>query len=220
MAESLNYPERVALARLHALLELLPTALDQRLSEAGVTTFEHTLLGVLAESSGGFMRMSEIARKTNATLPRVSRVVTSLERRGLIERLACPEDRRATNIALTTRGTETHDQSQRLYASAVRELVLEGLGRLPGSGVDQLADLSYAILSTLDTEHPRRAVFAGDPAPECAADPTTTCDADPAQSGCDADPADTSETLFAADPQESAVVPCDADPAQEQLAAS
>lgn len=210
MAESLNYPERVALARLHALLELLPTALDQRLSEAGVTTFEHTLLGVLAESSGGFMRMSEIARKTNATLPRVSRVVTSLERRGLIERLACPEDRRATNIALTTRGTETHDQSQRLYASAVRELVLEGLGRLPGSGVDQLADLSYAILSTLDTEHPRRAVFAGDPAPECAADPITTCDADPPETAvipCDADPA-------------TAVVPCDADPAEEQLAAS
>lgn len=210
MAESLNYPERVALARLHALLELLPTALDQRLSEAGVTTFEHTLLGVLAESSDGFMRMSEIARKTNATLPRVSRVVTSLERRGLIERLACPEDRRATNIALTTRGTETHDQSQRLYASAVRELVLEGLGRLPGSGVDQLADLSYAILSTLDTEHPRRAVFAGDPAPECAADPITTCDADPPETAvipCDADPA-------------TAVVPCDADPAEEQLAAS
>lgn len=92
---SLSRPERVAIARLHALLELLPTALDKRLSEAGVTAFEHTLLTALAEREGNRMRLSELARKTNATLPRISRVATSLEKRGLMS--APPARRRAGN---------------------------------------------------------------------------------------------------------------------------
>ena len=185
----LTHPERVAIARLHAMLELLPTAFDKRLGAVGVTAFEHTLLDALAHSEDGFMRMSELAHKTNATLPRLSRVVTSLERRELIERVPCPSDGRATNAVLTARGAEVHELSQALYASAVRELVLEGLGRLPGDGVAQLTDLTYAVLSSLDTDNPRAASFGGDPEPECAADPVPTCDADPVPA-CAADAID------------------------------
>lgn len=190
MTAPLSHPERVAIARLHAMLELLPTAFDKRLGAVGVTAFEHTLLDALAHSDGHFMRMSELARKTNATLPRISRVASALERRGLIERAPCPSDRRATNAVLTARGAEVHDESQSLYASAVRELVLEGLGRLPGDGVAQLTDLTYAVLSSLDTENSHGAGFGGDPEPECTADPAPTCDADPVPvPTCDADPA-------------------------------
>lgn len=179
MPVPLSHPERVAIARLHAMLELLPTALDKRLGAAGVTAFEHTLLDALAHSDERFIRMSELARKTNATLPRLSRVVTSLQRRGLIERVPCPSDGRATNAVLTLRGAEVHEQSQDLYAAAVRELVLEGLGWLPGDGLAQLTDLTYAVLSSLDTESSRAASFGGDPEPECAADPVPACAADP-----------------------------------------
>lgn len=187
MTTPLSYPERVAVARLHAMLELLPTALDKRLAGVGVTAFEHTLLDALAQHETQRMRMSELARKTNATLPRLSRVASSLERRGLIERAPCPEDGRATNAVLTERGRSVHEQSQQLYAEAVRELVLEGLGRLPGDGVALLTDLTYAVLTSLDTEHSQGAVLAGDPAPECTADPVPTCSADPVPQ-CDADP--------------------------------
>ena len=45
----LSQDERVAVARLHALLELLPTALDQHLAPAGLTSFEFTLLEALAK---------------------------------------------------------------------------------------------------------------------------------------------------------------------------
>lgn len=209
MTTPLSYPERVAVARLHAMLELLPTALDKRLGAVGITAFEHTLLDVLEQSDAHRMRMSELARKTNATLPRLSRVASSLERRGLIERAPCPEDGRATNAVLTPLGVHVHEQSQALYASAVRELVLEGLGRLPGDGVAQLTDLTYAVLTSLDTEHPRGAQLAGDPAPECAADPAPACDADPApehELACAADPAPGCD----ADPDPEPV--CDADP--------
>lgn len=223
MTTPLSYPERVAVARLHAMLELLPTALDKRLGAVGITSFEHTLLDTLEQNDAHRMRMSELARKTNATLPRLSRVASSLERRGLIERAPCPEDGRATNAVLTPLGVQVHEQSQALYASAVRELVLEGLGRLPGDGVAQLTDLTYAVLTSLDTEHPRGAQLAGDPAPECTADPVQECDADPdpdPDPECDADPdpvpacaADPAPVpACAADPAPA----CDADPVPEQ----
>lgn len=208
MSTPLTHPERVAIARLHALLELLPTALDKRLGAGGVTAFEHTLLDALAEREGHRMRLSELARKTNATLPRISRVATSLEKRGLIERSPCPEDGRATNAVLTERGAATHERSRELYADAVRELVFEGLNQLPGGGIPQLTDLTFAMLTSLDPEHPRSpaAVEGGLRAEACAADPGE----DPG--GPDAPEAPEAPEACAADPGEDPEA-CAADPA-------
>ena len=206
MTPPLTHPERVAVARLHALLELLPTALDKRLRPAGITSFEYTLLETLTESPDQFLRMSEVAAKTNATLPRISRVVSSLEKRDLITRVRCAEDARATNLQLTELGAHTYEHSRELYAAAVRELILTGVASLPDDGTSQLADLSYAILSSLDPE--RKGGFAhsdtcaADPGPEraCAADPAADPATDPAPTAdCAADPAPAVEC--SADPQ-------------------
>ncbi|MFC5337938.1 MarR family winged helix-turn-helix transcriptional regulator [Leucobacter denitrificans] len=201
MHTPLAHPERVAIARLHALLELLPTALDKRLRPAGITAFEYTLLETLAEADGQRMRMSEVAAKTNASLPRLSRVANSLERRGLTERSACAEDARATNLVLTELGAEAYRLSQELYATAVRELILDGLENLPGDGIAGLSSVTYAVLSSLD---PRGASTAAWSPQACAADPAAesadsaedqTCVADPVA------PADTDEPeVCAADP--------------------
>lgn len=191
MASELSHPEQVAVRRLRALLELLPTAFDQRLSDVGVTAFEHTVLETLAEADGKRARLSEVARRTNATLPRLSRVATALQRRGLIDRVPCEADGRATNAVITVRGEELLAESSRAYDAAVRELLLPGLGTLQGDGAIQLADVSYAILESLD---PQAAIEAREREPKtrCAADPvgdppggTTeesvrTCPADPA----------------------------------------
>lgn len=182
MSAPLTHPERVAIARLQALLELLPTALDKRLRPAGITAFEYTLLESLAEAERNTMRMSEVASKTNASLPRLSRVANSLERRGLAVRSACTEDARATNLVLTEAGAKALAHSQELYASAVRELVLDGVQGLADDGVSQLANISYAVLTSLDPrgdyagEAPEEepATCAADPAPACAADPRET----------------------------------------------
>lgn len=164
MSHQLSPSERVAIARLHALLELLPTALDQRLRPAGITGFEFTLLENLAEADGGYLRLSELARKTNATLPRLSRVASSLERRGLAERATCPEDARATNLVITPAGTQTYRHARDLYADAVRKLIFDGLVGLPGDGVEQLTTVAHAILSTLDPAAPATTECAADPA--------------------------------------------------------
>ncbi|GGC96485.1 hypothetical protein GCM10011512_24360 [Tersicoccus solisilvae] len=174
MEPHLTDPERVAIARLHALLELLPTALDKELAPAGLTSFEYTLLESLREAPHHRMRLSALAARTNATLPRLSRVVTGLERKGLVERAPCAEDGRATNAVLTAAGVRAEEQSRSRYASAVRRLILDGLG---AGGVDQLADLSYGILAKLDPEARMTTTAAGR---SCAADPAPVCAADPA----------------------------------------
>jgi DNA-binding MarR family transcriptional regulator len=181
---TLGYDERVAVARLHALLELLPTALDRELAPAGITSFEFTLLQTLHNADLHRLRLTALASRTNATLPRLSRVVTGLERKGHVTRAACEEDGRATNAVLTTSGERAYELSLPLYENAVRGMILDGLGE---GGVTRLADISYAILDKLDPD--RRLAVTGEGAEAaCAADPA----ADAAQtdlSDCAADPA-------------------------------
>lgn len=189
---ALRHPERVAVARLHALLELLPTALDKQLARAGLTAFEFTLLEALWEADAHRLRLSALASRTNATLPRLSRVVTALERKGLVMRTPCAEDGRAFNATLTPAGEDAFLATRPLHADAVREMILDGLS---DDEVDHLAALALKILGHLDPDR-RLAITAslGDDA--CAADPVDAdadCAADPlpapADDSCPADPA-------------------------------
>jgi len=174
----LTQPERVAVARLQAMLELLPTALDRELAAAGLTAFEFTLLEALEEAEDHRLRLSALASRTNATLARLSRVVTGLERKGLVERVACPSDGRATNAVLTAAGVAAYRGSRPLHAGAVRALVLDGLD---GDDVNELARLTYAVLSRLDPQA-RYGITTDGLA--CAADPAAI----PDQGSCPADP--------------------------------
>lgn len=172
----LSHPERVAIARLQALLELLPTALDKELAASGLTAFEFTLLEALADAENERMRMSALAARTNATLPRLSRVVNALERKGLVERAHCSEDGRAINAQLTAAGRAAFAAAKPRYDSAVKRLVLDGLD---DTGVTQLAELSLNVLAHLDPN--RRLAVTAEGAPVCAADPApASCPADPA----------------------------------------
>lgn len=185
MTPSLTRPERTAVARLQALLELLPAALDKRLAPAGITAFEYTLLERLAEHDGRRMRLSALAARTNASLPRISRVASSLERRGLIERASCSEDGRATNAVLTAHGAETFERAHDVHAEAVRALILDGLAALPGDGVDTLAELAYAVLGSLDPDR-RGGTGGGAGVGDGVAPPNGACAADPAAGGASA----------------------------------
>lgn len=190
-APALTHPERVAVARLHALLELLPTALDKQLAPVGLTSFEYTLLEALAEADAGRLRLSALASRSNATLPRLSRVVTGLERKGYVLRAPCEQDGRATNAVLTDAGRAARAGAAPLYADAVRHMILDGLD---DDGVDDLARLTYAVLDRLDPDR-RLAITSEGKAPACAADPSA--ETAPA---CAADPAPVADGTCAADP--------------------
>lgn len=146
----LNTEESAAWVRLVALTELLPTALDaQLLSDAGLTHFEYGALMALASAPDRTMRMTALAARTNATLPRLSHVARRLEERGLIRRFPCPTDRRATNATITDAGLDLIDQAAPGHVEAVRTNVLDAL---TPTQLGQLYEIAGAVLTRLDPE--------------------------------------------------------------------
>jgi len=140
--------EQAAWVRLASVLELLPGVLDTQLRrDADLMHFEYFVLAMLSEAPKRTLRMSALAAQTNATPPRLSHVVRRLENRGLVERLSCPEDSRATNARLTVAGWRKVRQAAPGHVANVRENVIDALTR---EQVCQLAGIAEAILSRLD----------------------------------------------------------------------
>ena len=142
--------EHAAWVRLVAVLELLPALLDQQLRrDSGLTHFDYMVVSQLSEAPGRTLRMTALAQRTNATLPRLSHVVRRLEERGLVERAPCPEDGRATNARLTEDGLAEVVAAAPGHVRAVREHVIDALS---AEQVGQLAEIADALLRRLDPE--------------------------------------------------------------------
>jgi DNA-binding MarR family transcriptional regulator len=153
----LNQKQLAAWVRLAAVLELLPTALDSQLRrDAQLTHFDYYVLAMLSEAPGHTLRMTALAERTTATLARLSHVVQRLEARGLLERFPCPQDRRATNARLTEAGWHKVRDSAPGHAAAVRDTVIDAVS---AEQVDQLAAICDAILSRLDPDRSRAAIY-------------------------------------------------------------
>jgi DNA-binding MarR family transcriptional regulator len=142
--------ERAAWVRFVAVLELLPRALDSQLvRDEKLTHFDYFVLAMLSESPGATMRMAALATTTNATPPRLSKVMDRLEAQGLVERQACPGDRRATNAVLTEQGWAKIRQAAPGHVETVRRYVIDPL---EPEQLSQLTDIAQRMLDQLDPE--------------------------------------------------------------------
>jgi DNA-binding MarR family transcriptional regulator len=146
----LTEDERAAWLRLISVVELLPGVLDAQLrTEANLTHYEYFVLAMLSEAPERTLRMTSLARHTNATLPRLSHVVRRLEDRGLVERFPCPEDGRATNARLTGAGWNAVVSAAPGHVDTVRRYVLDPLTPLQ---LEQLSRIGDALLEGLDPD--------------------------------------------------------------------
>jgi DNA-binding MarR family transcriptional regulator len=146
----LDDDERDAWLRLLAIAQLLPGVLDAQLRrDAGLTHFEYFVVAMLSEAAERTLRMTTLARRTNATLPRLSHVVQRLENRGLVDRFPCPEDGRATNARLTDTGWAAVVNAAPGHVETVRRMVLDPLTR---PQVAQLRRIGDAMLAELDPD--------------------------------------------------------------------
>lgn len=146
----LDDDEMTAWLRLIALAELLPARLDAQLRrDAQLTHFEYQVLAMLSEAPERTLRMSWLAQRTQATLPRLSHVVRRLEDRGLVRRQPSATDARANDASLTDLGWRTIVDAAPGHVSLVREEVFDAL---TPEQVGQLADVATAILERLDPE--------------------------------------------------------------------
>src|ERR1700712_11330 len=75
-------------------------------AEQSVSVASYDVLVQLAEAPGHALRMSELADSVLLSRSGLTRLVDRLEREGLVERRACPDDARGTLAALTPGGME------------------------------------------------------------------------------------------------------------------
>ena len=144
----LSPAEREAWLGLIGVVELLPGALDAQLQrDAGVSHFDYMVMAMLSEAPDHTLRMTALAAQTNSTLPRLSHVVTRLVNRGFVERIPCPQDKRATNAHLTDAGWRHIQASAPGHVAAARELVINPLS---AAQIKQLRGITTSILARLD----------------------------------------------------------------------
>ncbi|MEH6559983.1 MAG: MarR family transcriptional regulator [Marinobacter sp.] len=99
--------------------------LDERLKDLGVTQARWTTMVYLQQGGEG-MTQRELAGLMAIENPTLVRLLDSLELQGLIERRACPNDRRARRLHLTDPGRDFMDVlSER--ADKLRDGMLEGV---------------------------------------------------------------------------------------------
>jgi DNA-binding MarR family transcriptional regulator len=70
-----------------------------------------------------------------------------LVNRGFVERIPCPQDRRATNAHLTDAGWQRIQAAAPGHVAAARTLVINSLS---AAQIEQLRDISASILARLD----------------------------------------------------------------------
>jgi DNA-binding MarR family transcriptional regulator len=105
-----------ALLRTHAAV--VPK-LEKALAGSGLPLTWYDVLLVVNAAPDRRLRMSEVGRQVVVSRERVSRVVTELEREGLIERQANPDDKRSSFAVITPEGRKLLRRAAPIYLRAV-----------------------------------------------------------------------------------------------------
>ncbi|WP_124342452.1 MarR family winged helix-turn-helix transcriptional regulator [Cellulomonas algicola] len=120
----------------------VPRAFEQDLGRAvGLRTTEYFTLLHLTEAPDG-LRMGELAVESGLSLAGVTRVVTALERRGLVVRRPSTADGRGSEAVLTDPGRALLAEARPAQVASARRRVLD---RLDGIDLQPCLDLLTRI---------------------------------------------------------------------------
>jgi MarR family transcriptional regulator, 2-MHQ and catechol-resistance regulon repressor len=99
----------------------LATATDLSTPEFGV-------LLRLARTPGEHLRMTDLAAGAGLSTSGMTRLVDRLESAGLVDRKACPSDRRGLEAVLTAKGRKLVDQVVPIHLESIQKHIVEPLG--------------------------------------------------------------------------------------------
>lgn len=132
MARSSN--DDALAAEWHQLMgryQRLMCALDRELGAAhDLSASEFEVLQQLSEADECSLRMTALAESAHLSQSALSRLVTRLERDGLLARKACEHDRRAQFVALTDAGRRRYAEARPTQRRVLREDGTDCLDRL------------------------------------------------------------------------------------------
>ncbi|KAA8737324.1 MarR family transcriptional regulator [Corynebacterium tuscaniense] len=128
----------------------LPAFLDAQLKrDAGVAYFEFHALQKIAESKRKSRRMTDLSEATAMSLSHLSRVVTRLEKKGLVVRIPDPNDGRSTFATLTPEGEKTVKSALPGHTAELRRVLFDNLN---SAELEQLAHVFARMNSALVAE--------------------------------------------------------------------
>ncbi len=150
MTEWLTDDQQRAWRNLIGVATLLPASLDSNLRcDADLTGFDYWILAMLSESPERQLRMSALARQSNASLSRLSHAVARLESRGYVQKAPLADDGRVTVARLTDGGMAKVVETAPGHVAHVRDVVFRDLSP---EQVAQLEDVCGSILGRLTDE--------------------------------------------------------------------
>jgi len=110
------------LLRAHACLA---KRLDSELEQAhGLPMSSYEVLHHLEETTGGRMRMCELAEQAQLSRSGLTRLIDRMERDGLVERCSCDHDARGSYACLTGAGRERLREARGTHLAVIREQFL------------------------------------------------------------------------------------------------
>ncbi len=123
--------ERVVLI---GLLRETNARLDRQLGQAledavGMPLAWLEVLLRVSRSAGGFLSMSELAEQTVYSSGGTTRLIDRIEAKGLVERVACPNDRRAVHVKMTVLGEQELGTALHAHLDQLEQFVTSKLTR-------------------------------------------------------------------------------------------
>jgi DNA-binding MarR family transcriptional regulator len=95
---------------------------------AGISSAEFGVLLRLARTPGEHLRMSDLAFGAGLSTSGMTRLVDRLEAQGLVERAACPNDRRGLEAVLTAKGRKLVHKALPTHLDSIEAHVVGPLG--------------------------------------------------------------------------------------------
>lgn len=103
--------------------------IDRDLKPLGLSGEDYGLLVGISEADEGRVRMAELADLSAQSRSRLSHHIGRLEKRGLVARESCEEDRRGQWATLTPTGRELLETAAPHHVAGVREHLLDHMSR-------------------------------------------------------------------------------------------
>ncbi len=129
-----------AFLRAHA--QISRTLEAELVAEHDLPLASYDVLVQLSEAPGRRLRMTELADRVLLSRSGLTRLIDRLEREGVVERAACPQDARGTHAVLTDAG---FDRLREAWPTHVRGVAEHVTGRLTPDEVHQLKHLMLKL---------------------------------------------------------------------------
>lgn len=125
--------------RLRAVISKLARHLNETSTGEGLTPTQYSVLGLVR--SRGPLGLADLTGLEGLNPTMLSRVVRTLDEKGLIRRLPDPSDLRAARVQITPAGGQVHERVRQQRARVLSEC----LGRLPAQTAGELLEAVPAM---------------------------------------------------------------------------